>query len=196
MCQVVSSPTARLYFIDVSPRYFATMHLPLIQGRDFQRADVAAMTTLGGDRRHGVAIVNATFAREFFGADSPVGKQLLLANPHGVETPMDVVGVVGDAVYRSVRDPVPPTVYVPITVKRNGALLLRTSADPLPLLAGLRRDVSRVSPTFRVSNVATQNELVRRQMVLERLIALLSSFFATVAVLLSAVGLYGVSITP
>jgi predicted lysophospholipase L1 biosynthesis ABC-type transport system permease subunit len=139
-----------------------------------------------------VAIVNRTFVRRYFGAGNAVGRQAIVKHWKNVDIPTEIVGVVDDAVYGSVREPVPPTVYVPLQQKEKAALMLRTTGDPLPFAATLRREIGRASANVRVSNVALQSDFVRRQMVLERLIALLSSFFAVVALLLSTIGLYSV----
>jgi ABC-type antimicrobial peptide transport system permease subunit len=105
---------------------------------------------------------------------------------------MEIVGVAGDAAYRNVRDPVPPTIYVPFQGRGNGALLVRTASDPIALAATLRQEVSRTRSDFVVRNAGTQGALVRSQLIRERLLATLSLFFAAVALLLAAVGLYGV----
>jgi ABC-type lipoprotein release transport system permease subunit len=109
---------------------------------------------------------------------------------------------VRDAPYRSIREAVLPVAFVPfhgVDAKgapipvRNGAFLVRTaSANPLALVSTLRREVPRARPEFRVSNIRTQEELVRSQTVRERLLAMLALFFAAVALLVAGIGLYGV----
>ena len=105
---------------------------------------------------------------------------------------MTIVGYVRDAVYSDVREKVRPTVYVPVGARNGGALLLRTAGDPLALAPVLRREIPRLTAGFSVRNVEPQMALVRRQMVRERLLSTLSLFFATLALLLSGIGLYGV----
>ena len=179
-------------FLDVSPEYFATMRTDLVDGRDFRSGDGAPRITEKAEPVPGVGIVNQTFARRYFGVDTPVGRQVVVRHFKNVDMPMEIVGVVKDAVYRSVREPIPPAVYVPLEDKINASLVLRTTGDPLSIVPTLRREVPRVDAELRVSNVAMMSDFVRRQLVLERLLALLSSFFAIVALLLSGIGLYGV----
>jgi ABC-type lipoprotein release transport system permease subunit len=113
-----------------------------------------------------------------------------------------IVGLVGDVRYRSVREPVLPVAYLPFhRLDVNGAFqamvqgtfIVRTSsANPLALAPTLRREVTRARPGFRVSNIHTEQELLDSQTVRERLLAMLALFFASVALLLAGIGLYGV----
>jgi hypothetical protein len=169
------------------------MRIAMIDGRDFRAGDAApAPVKENGDTTRGVGIVNLTFARQYFNGDNPVGRQVMVTHVPGGDLPMEIVGLVADAAYGSVREPMPPTVYVPLDDKRNGALMVRTAGDPLAVVPTLRREVPRANPNLRVSNAAMQSDFVRRLMLRERLLAILSSFFAVVAVVLSAIGLYGV----
>jgi ABC-type lipoprotein release transport system permease subunit len=116
--------------------------------------------------------------------------------------PYQVVGLVHDTPYRSLREPILPVAYVPFhSTAAGGALqpireatfIVRTSSsNPLTLVSTLRREVPRAQPEFRVSNIRSQTELVRSQTVRERLLAMLALFFAGVALLLAGIGLYGV----
>ncbi|MGA3076980.1 MAG: ADOP family duplicated permease [Bryobacteraceae bacterium] len=176
------------YFLAVSPGWVGTMRIPFIDGRDFRPGETAP----------GVAIVNETFAKEFFKGENPIGQSFAKTG----ELPCKVVGVVRDAPYRNVREPILPSVYVPIRrtdthgavePMRGATFIVRTaSANPMALASILRREVPRVRPEFRVNNIRTQADLVRAQTVRERVLAMLALFFAAVALLLAAVGLYGV----
>jgi ABC-type antimicrobial peptide transport system permease subunit len=112
--------------------------------------------------------------------------------------PVQIVGYVRDARYRNLREPIRPTVYVPFNRSdvpgghESGTFLVRTAGDPLALAPILRQEVSRARSEFRVSNIRTQTELVEQHTIRERLLAMLSLFFAIVALVLAAVGLYGV----
>jgi putative ABC transport system permease protein len=175
------------YFLFVSPGWMDAMKIPLLDGRDFRP----------GDTSPGVAIVSETFARQFFNGESPLGKWYA----RGLNR-FQVVGLVRDAAYRNLREPMLPVAYVPFqSVGADGALrpirdasfIVRTSsANPLALASTLRREVPAARPEFRVSNIRTQAELVRAQTIRERLLAMLALFFAGVALLLAGIGLYGV----
>ena len=106
--------------------------------------------------------------------------------------PMEIVGYVRDAVYGSVRESISPTVYLPLENQTGGTFLVRTSGDPLALASILRREISAAHSDFHVRSMDTQSSFVRRQMIRERLLATLSMFFAIVALVLAAIGLYGV----
>jgi ABC-type antimicrobial peptide transport system permease subunit len=175
------------YFLAVSPGWVDTMKMPLLEGRDFRPDDTMP----------GVALINETFAKQFFHGENPIGQSFAKG-----ELPFKVAGVVRDAPYRNVREPILPAVYVPIrridtfgvVQPISGAtFIVRTvSQKPMALASTLRREIPRARSEFRVSNIRTQAELVRAQTLRERLLATLGMFFAAVALLLAAVGLYGV----
>ena len=176
------------YFLAISPGWVDAMKIPLIDGRDFRPGDVSP----------GSAIVNETFVKEFFNGKNPIGQSFAKSG----ELPCKVVGVVRDAPYRNVHEPILPAVFVPIRrIDEHGVVqplsgatfIVRTStANPMALASILRREVPRARPEFRVSNIRTQAELVRAQTLRERLLAMLGVFFAGVALLLAAIGLFGV----
>ena len=105
---------------------------------------------------------------------------------------MEIIGLVRDAAYYDVREPMRPTVFVPNDARNQAAMVVRTTGDPVALGPTLRRSVTQARADFRVTNVATQRAFVQRQMLRERLLATLSLFFAAVALFLAGVGLYGV----
>jgi predicted permease len=176
------------YFLAVSPGWVDTMKIPFtfIDGSDF----------LPSDTFPGAAIINETFAKQFFNGENPIGQTIAKGG-----APCKVVGVVRDAPYRSMREPILPSAYVPFhSIDSKGALqpvrdatfMVRTSSvNPMALASILRREVPRARPEFRVSNIRTQAELVRGQTLRERLLAMLGVFFAGVALLLAGIGLYG-----
>jgi putative ABC transport system permease protein len=185
------------YFLGVSPAYFSTMQIGLLAGRDFRIGDTPP--TRDGQRPvAGVGIVNEAFARAYFDGRNPIGRQVLVhqykdgpRDPE-VEAPMEIVGLVRDAAYRDLREPMRPTVFVPNESRNQAALMVRTSGDPAMLGLTLRRGVTQVRPDFRVTNVGTQSAFLQRQLLRERLLATLSLFFATVALVLAGIGLFGV----
>jgi putative ABC transport system permease protein len=180
------------WFSSISPGWLDTMKVQLLEGRDFNSTDSFP----------GEAIVNQTFVKTFFNDADPIGRTFEKVNPAGSRQLCQVIGVVADAAYSSLHDPILPVAYVPvrqfsangnINPADGGTFLLRTTGiHPLSLAPALRRLVAQTNPAYRVSNVQTQQELVDSQSIRERLIALLALFFATVALLLAAIGLYGV----
>jgi predicted permease len=180
------------FFLDVSSGFFATLGIGQASGRDFRAGDVPPGLDAAGRARAGMGIVNDAFARAFFDGNDPVGRTVTLRQDGDVDAPMTIVGLVHDAMYRSVRDPIRPIVYVPMTDRDNGAVIVRTAGDPLALAATIRSGVRLANADFRVSDIGLQRGLFRRQIVRERLLATLSLFFAAVGLLVAAVGLYGV----
>jgi predicted permease len=180
------------YFLSISPGWLDTVKMRLLEGRDFNSTDSFP----------GEAIVNQTFVKTFFNGEDPIGHTFEKVNPSGSRQLCQVIGVVPDAAYSSLHDPILPVAYVPfrqvdskgvVTNSGSGTFLLRISGiNPLSLAPTLRRLVAQTNPAYRVSNVQTQQELIDNQTIRERLLALLALFFATVALLLAAIGLYGV----
>jgi predicted permease len=180
------------YFLSVSPGWFETMRMPLIAGRDFRP----------GDTFPGAAIVNEAFVRRYLKGMQPVGTTFEKVNPEGSRERCQIVGVVSDAPYRYLREQILPVAFVPyraldengaVQAESSGTFLVRTISDhPMALAAELRRKVAQTAAGFRVSNVQTQQDLLDAQTVRERLLAMLATFFAGVALLLAGIGLYGV----
>ena len=179
------------YFLGVSPGFFGTMELPLLEGRDLRAGDVSAVGPEPRSR-DGVAVVNRAFARAYFDGRSPVGEHVSVQVRPGVRGSIEIVGVVADAAYAALRDPLRPTVYVPADYKGQATLMIRTAGEPDGLAPLVRRIIARARPDSRIRLIASQMDLVRRQLVRERLLATLSLFVAGVAVLLAGIGLYGV----
>ncbi len=179
------------YFRYTSPGWLDAMKIPLVDGRDFS----------ANDRSPGSAIVNQTFARAFFHGENPVGKWFERGGPAG-HMRYQITGLVRDLRYRSMREPILPLAFVPFrAIDANGAskpvgegtYIVRTSAaNPLAMASILRQEIPRARHEFRVTNIHTQAELNMRQTVRERLLATLAFFFASVALLLAGIGLYGV----
>lgn len=176
------SPVLAL-FLGVSPGWLETMKIPLLEGRDLLRTE----------RAPGPALVNLAFAKEYFHGLDPVGKSFRRGT-----LSYQVVGLVANAQYRSMREPMPPVAYIPLGsptthVATNATFLVRTrSPNPYVLASMLRHEVTQAHSELRVSNVRTQVELNEAQTVRERLLAALAVFFAGVALLLAGIGLYGV----
>ena len=177
--------------LNISPGWLHVMRIPLLSGRDFHPEDVYP----------GAAIVNQAFAREYFDGRDPVGRRFEVVSEHD-RVGFEVMGLCGDAARRNVREPMPPQAYFPLrSVDASGQLLaysealilVRTLAsDPNPMAAALRHEVPTGRAEFRVSDLTTQVDINQAQTLRERVLSMLSLFFATVALLLAGVGLYGV----
>ncbi len=179
----------------ISPGWFDTMRVPILSG-----ADLPASGT-----NPEAAVVNQAFVRQFFNGENPIGKWFVkgkwFANSPGGAR-FQVAGVVRDARSRDdVRRPIRPTAYIPFALGDNGVFqpttrctfVVRTSsANPLALASILRQEVPRARPEFRVGNIRTQTQIIQSHTVRQRLLATLALFFAGVALLLAAIGLYGV----
>jgi predicted permease len=179
------------YFLGVSPSFFATMKIRTVAGRDFGLTDEPPALDKQNQPLAGVGIVNESFARAYFGGQNPLGARVFVQQNKGIPTAMEIVGIVEDMSYRSVRDRMLPVVFVPHQQRNQAAIIIRTSGDPLAIASELRDAVPQAHSDFRVANVGTQRALVERQTVRERLLAILSMFFAIVALSLAAIGLYG-----
>ncbi|MBN9663730.1 MAG: ABC transporter permease [Acidobacteria bacterium] len=181
-----------VYFLGVSPGWVAAMKIPLLSGREFRL----------NESNPDFAIVNEAFARRYFNGQDPVGRTLETSGAKDKHSIAQIVGLVRDARYGELREAVRPTVYVPFSSKDDkgatkgtdwGVFIVRTtSKDPLQLASLLRREVSNGRPELRVSDISTQEALIRSKTLRERMLATLSMFFAAVALLLACVGLYGV----
>jgi predicted permease len=180
------------FFLRVSPGWVDEMKIPFVDGRDF----------LPSETSPGAAIVNETFAKTYFHGENAVGKFFERASDEGPRYRFQIVGLVRDARYRSMREAILPTAYVPLHSRgddgglrpfANASIIVRTaSQNPLQLASMLRQEVPRVRPEFRVSRIRTQQEINDSHTVRERLLAMLAGFFSVVALLLAGVGLYGV----
>ncbi|HEY5176212.1 MAG TPA: ABC transporter permease [Terriglobales bacterium] len=171
----------------VTPGYFATMQTPLLAGRDFTDAD-----DMG---KPNVAIVNLACARHFFGTpQNAVGRFLGVDGSRG-KRDTEIVGVVGDTRHARVRDDVKRTVYRPRFQLDNPSVLtflVRTWQPPDTAISGVRGAMQQLDSKLALSNLQTMDAQIADNLSVERLIALLAVSFGVLAMLLSAIGLYGV----
>ena len=166
----------------MTPGFLETMKIPLLAGRTFTFGDFAT-------ERPTVVIVNESFAKDYFGGRPPVGSRLDL-RWGGPPAPHEVVGIVADTRY-DLRKPPAPTIYVLIPLQSFSTLHVRVAGDATTIAARIREEVRAATPLLRVTSVTSQEALVNRTLVRERLLALLAGFFALVGLVLTAVGLYG-----
>jgi predicted permease len=169
----------------VGPGYFGTIGVPVLVGREFTRADNAS----GGP----VAVVNEAFIRKFGLGSDAVGKYMSERGPD--EMNMEIVGVVKDAAYSEVKADVPALFFTPWRQDENVGSLSYYVASPLPPDQVMRsiRDVMRaVDPNLPVEQLKTMPQQIRENIMLDRMISMLSVAFAGLATVLASIGLYGV----
>ncbi|MEM6704639.1 MAG: ADOP family duplicated permease [Acidobacteriota bacterium] len=174
-----------VHIMTVAPEFFATLRIPLLAGRDFLATDT--------DETPDVAVVNATAAREFF-SDRALGERFGWRAEE--RTGIEVIGVVGDVKYAAMRDAAPPTIFVPYAQGRIGRsmiLQMRTATDPTALIEPVRAALREVDPAVPILNVSTQSEEIAQQLSQERFFAMAYAAFGAAALLLAAIGLFGVA---
>jgi putative ABC transport system permease protein len=175
----------------ISPEYFATLGVPLRQGRAFDEHD-----TLGTEP---VAIVNETMARRFWPDESPIGKRFATdEDGKPAAHSLTIVGVAGDVKHRGLENDIRPEFYLPhAQVDYNSFsipsyLIVRAAGDPSSLAPAVRRAVYSVDPGMPAAEVRTMESLLDEMVAQRRLRMMLLAAYAGLALLLAAVGIYGV----
>jgi predicted permease len=167
----------------VSPNFFDVMGIPILTGRGLTDRDIETAPK--------VALINETAARKYFPNQNPLGQRF----GSSVETTnqIEIVGVLRDVKYNSVRDAVPPTMYVPYRQSRagNAVFEVRTAGNPTALTAAVREAVRQIDPNLPLQDVSTQVEQVERRFQQEKVFAQAYSLFGGLALLVAAVGLFG-----
>jgi putative ABC transport system permease protein len=165
-----------------SPGYFRAMEIPLLRGRDFTDQD--SPTT------QRIAIVSQKTAQKIWGDDDPIGRQLTF----GANRPLTVVGVVGDVRSNGLDQEPFPTMYFPASVRQWPIMdiVIRTAAAPESALPAVRQKVRELDAELPVSTVRTMEQWISTGATQPRLNTILLALFAAVAVLISAIGIYGV----
>ncbi len=180
------APTGELYIHQVRENFLEAMEIPLLAGRALSERDTSEAPK--------VAVVNQTFARQFFNGENPVGRRFTF-NPQKPEE-VEIVGLARDAKYTTLRDATPPTAYLPWQQELrslSGAVFeVRTVGDPEASVAAVRRAVHEVDERFPLNSVKTQTAQADETLAMERLFAKLLSLFGLLAQALAAIGLYGV----
>ena len=171
----------------ISPGFLSAMGTPLIAGREFMSSD--------DERAPLVAMVNESFARRFLPGKDPIGARFFRERGSRSGELMEVVGIVKDSKWVNLRDDSPPMYYRPYR-QMGGTpsvrLAVRTSGDPKPVSRDLTSVAQAVDRQITLSNVVPFREIVNRTLVIERLVAQVSTGFGVLALLIAAVGLYGV----
>jgi len=178
-----------VYINAVGTRFFEALGTPLVLGRDFGSQDHAGSPW--------VALINQTMARRFFGDRSPVGKHFKLG-PWSGEQGIEIIGVVGNAKYTSLRESVPPTAYLYIpqlpqeAAPRGVTFEVSSAVPPMSLVPQVRSLLQGIDSRLKASDVNTLAEQVGSSLYQEKLVSTLSSFFGALALLLACIGLYGI----
>jgi predicted permease len=182
---VKANPVAPVYANFISPGYIPTLRIRLLAGRNFTGADLETSSDM--------AIVNETFSRRFFPHMNPIGRIFRMNNPG--EKAYEVVGLVQDSKYQSLREGAQAVVFLPANqlpalFGDSEQLELRTAIPPSAMVAPVRAAVDEVSSAITLK-FDTLAEQVNRSLFQERMLALLSGFFGALALLLAMIGLYG-----
>jgi predicted permease len=176
------------YFIAwnmVGPKFFSTVGMRLLAGREFEPQDDGTSSR--------VAIINESFARHYFGQQNPIGKRVETRGRGAAQ----IIGIVRDAKYNRLRERDVKMIYRPwrqdpAHLMEESYIVARTLADPTAVAASLRQALREIDPTLPVISIDTVERQLERTLTQERLIALLSSLFGLLALLLTAIGLYGI----
>ena len=172
----------------IMPAYFATLRQPMLAGRDFTDAD-----TKGSPE---VAIVNAAFAKRFYGSpQNAIGRLLGDGGGKDAKVNITIVGVVGDVHHQSMKEAARATVYMPyLQMAHPGGLQMYvlTRQDPKAVEATIRESVHRLDPKLVADSLRTMEEQVNNSVSNQRALATLATSFSALALLLTAIGLYGV----
>jgi putative ABC transport system permease protein len=170
------------WFNSISADYFQTMQLRLVKGRTFSERD--------NEKAPLVTIISETMARKFWPNEDPLGKRI----GRGPDRWREIVGVVRDVKHFGLDADTPPTMYFPMrqVPARGMNLVVRTAADPLTMAPALRQQVWAGDPNLAVANLGTMNDVVSSSITQQKFILMLLGCFAGLALLLAAVGIYGV----
>jgi predicted permease len=174
---------AQTFRLEVSPRFFQTMRIPVLDGREFQATDSDATDPMP-------VVVNDVFARTYFHGERAVGQRLTTSRG-GRAFAYEIVGMVAGTRDGSVRGAMNPFLFVPIA-DPAGTIQIRSDVDPGTLADRVRQQLTQIHPSLRLVDITLQASLVGNTLLRERLLAVLSGFFAALGVILAAVGLYGV----
>src|SRR5262249_48434151 len=149
-----------------TPGFFKTLKIPVLLGRDFNERDIAGAPKVG--------IVNQKFVKRYFGDANPLGRHVGMGIDPGTKTDIQIVGVVGDTKYESMRDEIPLELYVPIEQQgfpNGGTVYLRAHGDPTNIFNALRIAVRGVDAEVPVYDMRTLDRQMEISLLTERLLA-------------------------
>jgi predicted permease len=167
----------------ISPNFFDVMGIPIVAGRALNDRDVATSPK--------VVVINEAAVRKYFPNENPLGRHF--GGSPETAGDLEIVGVLRDAKYNSVRDEAPPTMYVPYRQTRlsNATIEVRTAMAPAGAMGAIRETVRQIDPNLPLTDVSTQVEQVERRFQQEKLFAQACSLFGGLALLLASIGLFG-----
>jgi predicted permease len=186
------------YMNTVSPGYFTTLGVPMVAGRDFTMKDVEEIHHWPDEERGWMPakiIVNEKFVKKYFAGRNAVGRHLGMGNDPGTKTDVEIIGVVKDFHYTSIRDDIQEQAFEPFFGDRSpgqATIYVRTALDPNQLFSVLRAQAREMDANVPVYSMRTTEEQISNLLTTERLIASLSAVFGFLATLLAVIGLYGV----
>ena len=169
------------------PAISQTLDIPVLLGRDFTDRDDKGTPP--------VALVNERFAKRYFAGRSPVGLHVGMGGNPGTKTDIEIVGVVKDTRYESMRDEVPYELYRPyrqMDFVQGMTVYARAQGDPTAIFASMRQTVNELDSNVPIYRMRTLEQQLDKSLMSERLLASLSRVFGLLATLLAAIGLYGV----
>jgi putative ABC transport system permease protein len=172
----------------VSPAYAATLGVPILQGREFSEMD--------SENAPHVAMINVRMAREYFPNDSPVGKRIMFGHPSAKSAPkwLTIVGVVGDTRLYGLANPSRLEIYVPFrqSASDHMRLVVKSAVDPAALASAIRGVVAGIDKDQPIFGISTMNQLIVNSVSTRRITLILLGLFSTLALVLAAIGIYGV----
>ncbi len=167
----------------ISSNFFETMGIPLVRGR--------GLTPRDHETAAKVVVINEAAVRKYFPNEDPIGQRFGSSVENNNQ--LEIVGVLRDAKYNSVRDPAPPTMYVPYLQARPGSAVMevRTAGDPASVTSAVREAVRQVDAALPMMDVSTQLEQVERRFQQEKLFAQACTLFGALAMVVASIGLFG-----
>ena len=178
----------QMFMNAVSPGYFATMNIPLLEGRDFRIDDARELR----EDRAGVAIVNRRFVEQYFPGRSAVGKHIGFGGGPKTKLNVEIIGVVADSLYEGPREGIHRQVFIPNWGKDSVAFYVRTQTSSSSTYSEIRNEVKQLDASIPIYSLKTVEGQLDETLLTDRLIAMLSAGFGALATLLASVGLYGV----
>jgi predicted permease len=174
-------------FDQVAPNYFHGVGIPMLLGRDIGLQDTETSSR--------VAVINETMAKFYFGQTNPIGRKFIVEDPES-KGPVEIVGVARDARDHKLKGSVDRRFYLPLSQSLGQVpglnFVIRTVGNPVAVAESVRKQIKNLDANIPVNNIRSLNELTERAISDQILIARLSSVFAGLALILAAIGLYGI----